>query len=508
MRRKKTLFITFIAILLTCNSCKENLFDFNLQNIEAEGEWGIPLYNSTIEVKDLINNLDSIKYIQFGEDGTLKFVLEQDANIITFDKIYKIPDKSFDTSGTVSVSKSYANEITIPQVIQFNINTAEFALNAGRFKSGQIAITFGLGNLPISYSATLSTNNIHAENSEPLTLSFSNSQTTQTIHLNEYIISPDNNGDVQISAFITLNLTGLDNPINQVDYTCHLSISDCAIHSVSGRLAAFPYHFEENWGFNLPLDKIHLENIFLNNANITIYGKNSLCHTQATLNSLWFFNAAGNQSSLIPGPVTVESHTSGNQYVLLTDVTSPSIQYNNNMDSIHLNCDFTINPLGIDAGVIYATESSALDLKIKAEMPANMSISDASYKDTIDNSLYQAFEPSSIEFIESLVIRIAITNALPFNLMPSIVFYDSKTLQTYTLNIQQMQIHGSFNNVPVVNEPVYIELNKEIATEIINMDKMIIDFHINTQNQPIEIKDNQFMRVSLGAKVKYSNINL
>ena len=71
-----------------------------------------------------------------------------------------------------------------------------------------------------------------------------------------------------------------------------------------------------------------------------------------------------------------------------------------------------------------------------------------------------------------------------------------------------MQIHGSFNNVPVVNEPVYIELNKEIATEIINMDKMIIDFHINTQNQPIESKDNQYMRVSLGAKVKYNNINL
>ena len=77
MKRKHILLLLFVC-LMTTFSCKDKLFDFDIQHIEADGDWGIPLFNGSISVGDILDRLDSVRYLQVGEDGTLIFLVEEE----------------------------------------------------------------------------------------------------------------------------------------------------------------------------------------------------------------------------------------------------------------------------------------------------------------------------------------------------------------------------------------------------------------------------------------------
>ena len=55
---------------------------------------------------------------------------------------------------------------------------------------------------------------------------------------------------------------------------------------------------------------------------------------------------------------------------------------------------------------------------------------------------------------------------------------------------------------------VFLIKEKKKSAKLDNADKIIVSFKLNTQGNTVEIKDSQFIRLNLGAKVKYSNINL
>ena len=77
-----------LAIALCCNSCKDNLFDFDLHHAEADGEWGLPVFNGTISLDRLLSKMDSIQYIQTGADGVLKIVFDQEVeNVVSLSQI-------------------------------------------------------------------------------------------------------------------------------------------------------------------------------------------------------------------------------------------------------------------------------------------------------------------------------------------------------------------------------------------------------------------------------------
>ena len=70
------------------------------------------------------------------------------------------------------------------------------------------------------------------------------------------------------------------------------------------------------------------------------------------------------------------------------------------------------------------------------------------------------------------------------------------------------ELHGCYNGIPYQGEPTYYEINPTTTHEIVNADKIIVSFKLNTQGHTVEIKDSQYLRLNMGAKVQYSNINL
>jgi len=71
-----------------------------------------------------------------------------------------------------------------------------------------------------------------------------------------------------------------------------------------------------------------------------------------------------------------------------------------------------------------------------------------------------------------------------------------------------MHIHGAYNNTPIESAPAYIDFNHDDAKKILNSDKVILTFRIDTNGNDVEINNTQNVRIALGAKISYSQISL
>ena len=84
----------FILISTALFSCKKDYFD-NINRVEASGEWGIPLINTNVYVKDLISFFTG-QEAEDGGNGLLKFSLVMDSTqLIKPIDLLKISDKTY-----------------------------------------------------------------------------------------------------------------------------------------------------------------------------------------------------------------------------------------------------------------------------------------------------------------------------------------------------------------------------------------------------------------------------
>ena len=504
MKFQKILTILFIGLVLCCSSCKKNIFDFDIQKIDAEGEWGLPVFNDNISIGDLLQKLDSTSSVHAGEDGTLVFTVEKEVrDLVSLSNIFNIGDKQFDTVGVADITHLPNFEIT--KVIEFSLNSEDFAMTFASIKSGTLTLNFNISPTYFTYTAELTSDNITNAQGQPMTINLSNTQHQKTIDLSNYIVQPFPNGQIRISATVVVP-TSLDIP--QLSYDCHVTLHNFQIGSIVGKSKVLEYHLEDAAAFSFPTEHLQLDGVNLNNAKILLSCQNSICDINGTVNSLYLHGTNGAYTPFITSPTSFSIPISPIQYMPVKEIQVPNLQYNQDLDSLKFNCDFNVNPLGFNAGNVALDEHSALHLKLAAMLPANISINNAVYKDTVDNALQDQLNPSIIQSIENLTLRIAFTNALPFDLVPKVSFLKSSTGEVYELNLNGLQLRGSYNGIPNQQEPTYIEVNTDDAARIINADKIIMSFRLSTQGNTVEIKDTQFIKAAIGAKVKYSNISM
>lgn len=493
-----------IIIMLSASSCRDKLFDFNIHSIDADGEWGIPIFNGTISIDRLLNNTDSMHYVQTDESGVFKFVFENEAkNLVHLNDLFNIGDRTYDTIGVYTIDE--LPTFHIEQVLPFSLNTEDVLLREVVLKSGMMTLFFNITSADFSYTAILTSANIMDASGNPMSMTFTNTQHQQSLNLSNYVIQPDNMGTIYISADVTVNTT---TAINQIIYECHDNLVDCSIHSITGQVKAKEMPINNTFGFKMPLNNFQFNNIRFNNAKLTLSEKNSLCNINGTVHEFSIFGNQSPASPLISNPITLNLPFSPNQYTQTAEINLLPIQLNPNMDSIKMSSNFTVNPNGFAAGDIYVDENSSISLKIKTEFPTNLSIDNAVYRDTMDNDLHSTFNIGTSQSIDKLTLRVAITNLFPFDFTPSIDFLNSNTGEIFHVNLDDMHLHGAYNNIPVELAPIYINFGHDDAQKILQSDKVILTFHIDTNGNDVEVNTSQNVRIALGAKISYSQINL
>lgn len=501
MKRKHILLLLFVC-LMTTYSCHDKLFDFDIQHIEADGDWGIPLFNGSISVGELLDRLDSVRYLQVGEDGTLKFIVEEEIrNVVSIKDMLQIDDQTFDKTSAFKVP--HLPDFGISGVTRFSLNTQDFLLKRVEVKTGTLSLNFSIEE-SFPYSADLSSENILDGQGNPIVLHLSDLQQQQTIDLSNCVLETDAAGFVNFAASI---LVGNSIPLDTIHYSCHVEARDITLKSVLGMFRAIPFALDESAPVDIPQNLIQLTQVGVHDIHVKLFSRNNLCAINGILDELSFVRANGTIAPLLPAHIPFNSPLSS-EYILAAETHIPSVSFTSDVDSLRLKCHLTLNPNGFSAGDISINENTALDLKINAEIPTNISIDNAIYKDTMDNALHHLADTLDFVTIESLILRIAFTNALPVDLIPYIAFYNSETGEVYVPDLNGLQIHGSYDGLPVVQQAYYVEIRKEEIPIISAADKMILKFTANTQGHNITVNSSQFIKANIGARIQYSSFNL
>lgn len=501
MKRKHILLLLF-ACLMTTYSCHDKLFDFDIQHIEADGDWGIPLFNGSFSVGELLDRLDSVRYLQVGEDGTLLFRVDEEIkNVVSLKDMLHIGDQTFDKTSAFKVP--HLPDFGISGATRFSLNTQDFFLKRVEFKTGTLSLYFNIEE-SFPYSAELSSENILDGQGNPIVLHLSDLQQQQIIDLSNCIMETDAAGFVSFSASV---LVGNSIPLDTIHYSCHVETRNITIKNVVGMFRAIPFALDESAPIDIPQDLIQLDQVGVNNIHVRLFSRNNLCAINGILDELSFVRANGTIAPLLPAHIPFNSPLSS-EYILAAETHIPSVSFTSDVDSLRLKCHLTLNPNGFSAGDISINENTALDLKINAEIPTNISIDNAIFKDTMDNALHHLADTLDFVTIESLLLRIAFTNALPVDLIPYIAFYNSETGEVYVPDLNGLQIHGSYDGQPVVQQAYLVEIRKENIATISAADKMILKFTANTQGHGVTVNSSQFIKANIGARIKYSSFNL
>lgn len=507
--RKCLLFFILSFLVFGLTSCKDKLFDFDLNNVEAEGEWGIPVFNDKITVENLLNNLDSVSFLHIGSDGTISFVVEKDmSNLVSMDKLLHFGDKSFSQSGSMSLNLNKSLDVHLSEICKFSLNDDNMFLKRVVVNTGFINLMLSFSDLPAAYYGTAYTDNIKDANGNPLTINVNSAATSQNFDLAGYVIQGDEEGNIIFSVDLTIT-PDLESTLGgNYHYTCIVDVSSLEVQSVVTLLNPIATTIIKNVGVNFSLKDFHIDDMQIYNPKIQILAQNSLCAISGNVNEFSFTDAHGTTSPLISSPITVTIPVSPYAYVQVVDINTPQVQFNTTYDSLRLVGNLTVNPGGFAAGDLYLNNNSSLNLQLKATFPANMSIHNAVYSKELDNALFNAITPSQVSDIEKMTLRLAFANNLPFEMVADISFLNTTTSDTTHLLMCENTIHGSFNGQLYQETPIFVDVNGQTAKKIIESDKLLLRFKINTQGNAVELNTSRFIKVAVGAKIKYNHINM
>lgn len=510
MYNMKNLILPFVVgIAMICTSCS-NIFDLdNLKKVEAEGEWGIPLFNDRITMGYLLQKLDSVTYLRVGDNGTITFVFESNAiQLAQASDIVHPVSKVVDSAGTLpSISLPVAGyaHLNLNDVVHFNLNTDSYTAHLASVESGYISVFFSLSNYSGAYTVTLTSPQITKADGTKLKFTLNQNTTSASIDLSGCTIRPNDNEFVLFDADITLQHPG--GVLSGINYYALANIQDFKYNQIIGRFAPYTAEFNTAVSTELPFDKMTLTNIRFFNPSFNIATQNSFTNGICNLNSITLEQSNGSTNPLINGPTSFIVPYSGSDYFSQSLESVPSFIFDSQTDSIRMAGNMVINPEGAAAGDIRIDKNSKFTTKMKIEVPGNICIDEAVYNDTVNNALYNTVPPSMASSVNSIQLRVAAVNNCPIEFTPELIFIDTLLHESTVVNLKSLYIHGSYDEHPYVITPAYIEITGVKARKIIAAQKMVIRLKVSSNNHNIHLSTYHYLETTIGAKVQYSELN-
>lgn len=511
----KYFYLLLISIVCLCTSCEDKLFDFDIHNLEANGDWGIPLIDDDIVLEKFLNKLDSVGNIHTGADGSISIVYEtSEKEVFNFNTLFNniAPSLEYvDTSGTIpEITSPVAGQVQVhfPNLITFSLASSKYKLNSAEIETGILDVYFSLpSTYTSSYTITLTSEQIVSPEGHNFSATVTSDDPTTSIDLAGYSVILDDRQRVYLSGDIILNHPGGTLPA--VHYSSHLIMRQFQCNNVRALVNPYAKDFVQALKINLlNLNKFTLDDAYFNEPKITIHTFNSFCNANCNITQAETVESSGVPTSFLTAPCTITVPYSSTSYSSSDIANLSRIRINSNTDSLRIGGTFTLNPAGFSAGEILFENTATYRFKATTELPLNVSLNNAVYSDVKSNNLYHFISEQTISSIEEMTIRLCFTNTLPLDLYPEIGFIDTVSGEVTPLNLEQVVLHGSYDGKPVVQNPIFVTVDPNTAVKIINSHKFYLYFHINTQGHDVVLKTSQSVKAKIGAKVKYSNIVL
>ncbi len=399
----KSRFAILIFICVVVFSCLKK-GDLNLKNLTVSGwqpDWAVPLTNTTLTLKNLVQHAYSGNVLT--TDSTGLYSIHYDGRLLSANAsdYVKIPDQNFNTSAIplsspISMS-SFTGTVSDTFSDHFSYtDTSGEQLNHLNLKSGNLQIQIQ-SSYQQNISATVLLPTIK-KNGVPLSITFAmNYPTTnanQNLDLSNYKIDFTNGNTTNnyLPYKISYNITGTGNPISTTDnIVANINLTNLQFSFVDGYLG---HH-------SIPInrDTIAIEifnntlnaNIFLENPVIKLSVDNSFgvsavgtfstfegITKQGVINNIGgnFFN----NPITLNGPTTVGA-TAVNNYQI--DKTNSNVQnvFNPAPNRVVFQGNISINGSGTPT-YNFITDTSKIIVNAEAILPAWFRIIDFSLQDT------------------------------------------------------------------------------------------------------------------------------
>ena len=507
MKNNRTFIALLLAAMLLTACFDRHNFDFSqLENVDAEGSWGIPLVNASYTIGDILAMADSPDYLTTGEDGVLQieYSFSKDS-LLSASKFMSGLLKEVNFSGgltfpTFGLPISEGTHLSLyKDTIEVSFPDDEVLVSSATLKSGLLSLSIQY-NLSHEVSVSVTCPQLHTGDGQPFHLEAVSTGGHYELALNlaNYALVPTNNA-IEISFEVAYTSDGSPLP-DQLVFNYNASLSNINFHEIRGKFATIDLPLDMNMELNLGYLAEHLAGtIEIMDPVIALEVMNTFpVDAKVDLDEAYLCGPNISSSLLATSPTTLWLPANTSTY---TDVPFPiasHITITPNIESFYLNGEAAVNTSGMAGPILVITEDQIIHMRFKVTLPIKMRVDHLTFCDTLNMG---DIEIPDVNGFSNILLRLGIHNGLPLTFAAQAYFYDSQTHTVMDSLFTEFQpVLCAVNGVERLTELYVAKDNLEEVQRMLNCDKIIVKAMLDTEGKPAAICADQKLRVQLGAR--------
>ena len=503
MKRRLILGVVLALTAVLMLSCNKNRFDFNhLESVEGSGQWKLPIGTAHTTLGDVLTQFNDNGLISPDEDGNLQVAYSFQLNNL-------IKGANFLSLGSLNFSTTFEFDNPLPGIVlpvaidtmvhlsqEIRIDADSATIESAVVKTGTLNFVFHQNFGQID-SIVISSHDITMLGGDTLRSTMEEidlAGATFRLH--------DENGVADSTLVLNYDvyykLSGSEVP--KFELQTLIGLNNLKLQELSGYVDQFVYDFALDTALSLPLGNLQGE-LDLVGTKISIKEKNTFVNFRAILGieQAEFYGANAGSSPLFNHYPYVLDIIPTNTFYNIMDEETLNINYKTDYYGFRFNGSIDFNPAGTES-LIVIYDTSSISLGVDAVIPMRFNIPNVTYVDTLDLNLNDISAP---ELVEKIVLNIMFESEMPFNLSAQFYTFNSKYgVVTGTLLDNELVINGSFDGAPVPSE-ANITLDHDLLKKLLEADKLIMRYAVNTANQDVNLNLDNGLGLTLKADVFY-----
>jgi hypothetical protein len=506
------IFSLFLSLVLSSCIDLVELNDARVTNYQAE--FALPLINSHVTVKDILDSDTPIEGLSVDPDGTLRLQYEgveiRREGVEVFDQI---------TRGFPSTFPVFRSEIRYPLSLVRGIE-----LNRLDFKSGQFTYYFENPHPdPLSvvfeFRSLIKDGEFFKVEAEVPAYSGTGARPTVTnrdspVDLRDYRLIPEDNRVVLI--YSATNRSGEE--LELADF--EVQVLEPTFSYAEGYAGQFIIEgAEDSVGVEL-LEQSIETGIQLTDPTVTLKVENSFgWPTQLRVNELFLQNIDGSIEEVSSTLIDEGLIFSYPQLTEIGGIANDVFIFNrNNSNVVNLfassptsmvyDIDALVNPLRDQSLIGFITDSSYLSLKLGVDLPLVGTLEDYVTRDTF------AFDLGEVDMVKQAIFKVIAENELGVDIKVQAYFLDEQDVILDTLFVDRQLIAKATNvdGTGLGTEPAvtttFIETDEVRSERIRQASQIVLELSFSTETnnpRPVRIQEQQGIRLKIGAVVTIEN---
>jgi len=513
MKNNKILIALLLSATLLTACFDKNNFDFShLNNVDAEGSWGIPLINASYSIGDILSMADAPEHLTTGEDGVLQIEYEfsKDSLLSASQFMNGLLDEVHFSGGlsfpTYEIPIDEGTHLTLyKDTIEVSFPSDQVSVSSASLKSGMLTLSIQY-NLSHQVSVSVTCPQLQNAGGQPFHIEevSTGGHFEMTLNLANYKIAPNNNS-FSISFEVSYTADGTPLP-SQLVFNYEANLLNINFSEIRGKFATINLPLDMSTDFNLDYLANHLTGtIEIMDPVIALEIMNTFpVDAKADLYEAYLSGPGITSSLLASNPTTIWLPANTSSF---TDVPFPiasHITITPNIESFTLSGEAAVNTSGMSGPELVITEDQIIHLRFKVTLPIKMRVDQLTFCDTLDMG---DIEIPDINGFSNILLRLGIHNGLPLTFAAQAYFYDSRTHTVKdSLFTAYQPVMCAINGVPRLTELFVSKDNLEEVQRMLNCDKIIIKAMLDTEGKPAAIMADQKLKVELGASFNM-NVN-